>query len=111
MIFLREEISLSRKQRICSGERFVGADVEPIAGDYPRVDGVLGVEPLDEAAGLVGVVAFFYIAADFGQHRARVIIERDADEGACGGAGFFFKTDEPIGSVHGDDSVFFSFFQ
>ena len=111
MIFLREEISLSRKQRVGSGERFVRADVEPIAGDYPRVDGVLGVEPLDEAAGLVGVVAFFYVAADFGQHRSRVIIEGDADESALGFIRFFFKTDEPAGFVHGNDAVFFGFFQ
>ena len=111
MIFFREEISLSRKQRVGSGECFVGADVEPIAGGGPGVHGLLGVEPLDEAAGLVGVVAFFYIAADFGQHRARVIIERDADESTLGGVGFFFKTSEPAGIVHGDDSVFFGFFQ
>ena len=111
MIFLREEISLSRKQRVGSGERFVRADVEPIAGGGPGVHGLLGVEPLDEAAGLVGVVALYYIAADFGQHRARVIIERDADEGACGGVGFFFKTDEPTDIVHGDNSVFFGFIQ
>ena len=111
MIFFREEISLSRKQRVGSGERFVGTDVQPIAGDYPRVDGLLGVEPLDEAAGLVGVVAFFYIAADVGQHRARVIIEGDADESTFGGVGFFFKTNEPTNIVHGDDSVFFGFFQ
>ena len=111
MIFFREEISLSRKQRVGSGERFVGTDVQPIAGDYPRVDGLLGVEPLDEAAGLVGVVVFFYIASDFGKDGVGVIIERDADEGAFGGIGFFFKTNELTDIVHGGDSVFFGFFQ
>ena len=111
MIFLRKEISLSRKQRVGSGKRFVGTYVEPIAGDHPRVDGLLGVKPLDESAWLVRVVAFFYIAADVGQHRAWVIIERDADKSTFRGVGFFFKTGESAGIVHGDDPVFFGFFQ
>ena len=111
MIFLRKQISLSRKQRVGSGKRFVGTYVEPIAWDHPRVDGLLAVKPLDEPAGLVGIVTFFYIAADGGQHRAWVIIEGDADESTLGGVGFFFKTGESAGIVHGDDPVFFGFFQ
>ena len=89
----------------------MGTYVEPIAGDHPRVDGLLGVKPLDESAWLVRVVAFFYIAADVGQHRAWVIIEGDADESTFGGIGFFFKTNELTGIVHGDNAVFFSFFR
>ena len=37
-------------------ERFFGPDVVPEAGDFPGIDRGARVEPLDEAAGLVGLL-------------------------------------------------------
>ena len=88
--------------------------ITPPAVSRPRESGATSrsrMSVVAESAWLVRVVAFFYIAADVGQHRAWVIIERDADKSTFRGVGFFFKTGESAGIVHGDDPVFFGFFQ
>ena len=52
----------------------MGSDVEPLAGNRPSVDRLLRIQPLNEATGLVGVVAFGKVAVNFRQHSPWVII-------------------------------------
>ena len=87
-------------------EGFLGPDVIPDAGDIPGEDGLAWVEPLDEATGLVGVVAFGDILLDEGEGPAWVEVEGDADEGGDGLGRFLHETDDASGGVDIDDSVF-----
>ena len=50
-------------------ERFLGSNIVPEAGDFPRINGDAGVEPLDEAPGLVRVVALGNVLLDERQRR------------------------------------------
>ena len=92
-------------------EAFFGADVEPDAWDAPGIDGGAGVEPLDETAGLVGVVAFGDVLADEGKGGLGIIVEGDAGQGAGWVLGFFFEEGDFAGGVEGNGVVFFDFFE
>src|ERR1017187_8196447 len=63
-------------------EAFLGADVIPEAGHLPGIDGQPLVEPLNEPAGLVRVVALGYVLFDQRQRGLGIEIKRDAGQGA-----------------------------
>ena len=70
----------------------------PEAGDLPGVKWDAGVEPLDEAAGLVGIVFLGDVLVDEGQGGFGIIIEGDAGEGGRWAVlGFSFKEGDAAG--------------
>ena len=60
------------KQGVGGFQCFLGTNIQPIAGDGPGVHGFLWIQPLDEPAGLVRIVAFSDVAANLCQRGARV---------------------------------------
>jgi hypothetical protein len=88
-------------------ECFLGTDVVPEAGNLPGVDGGAGVEPLDEAPGLVGVVSLGHILMDHGEDCLGVIIESDAGEGAGRVFRLFLEENNAALLVEGDGVIFF----
>lgn len=106
-----EGLLFLRKDPVGFLQRFLGADVVPEAGDGPGVDGSTGVKPLDEAAGLVGVVAFFDVLFDEGQRFFGIVVEGNAGQGAGGDFGFFFEVGDFAGGVDADGVVFFDLFE
>src|SRR4051812_42288871 len=63
-------------------QRLAGADVVPHAGNGPGVHRHFRVEPLDQAARLVGVVAFGDVLADYWDGGLWVIVESDSCKSA-----------------------------
>src|SRR5437016_2809175 len=62
-------------------ERLPGTDIVPEPWHPPGVERCAGVEPLDEAARLVGVVAFGDVLPDERDGRFRIIIKADPGQG------------------------------
>src|SRR5581483_629784 len=92
-------------------ESFLRPDVEPEARDFPGVKWHAGIKPLDEPAGLVGVVAFGNILMDQRQNGLGIIIERDAGESAGGVLRPFLEEGYSSVLINGDGVVFFYFFE
>src|SRR4051812_16688248 len=98
-------LSPGREGAIGLGERLRRADVVPLAGDTPGVDGRPRIEPLDEPAGLVGVVPGIEVLAHEPERRARVEVERDPGQRAPWLLRLLLEERQPILAVELDRVV------
>src|SRR5579872_4851449 len=71
-------------------QTFLLANVKPDSGDAPSVNGRARIEPLNQPARLVGVVAFGDVFLNQRKRRLGVKIKRDASDGAGRVLGLFF---------------------
>src|SRR2546423_6468467 len=74
----RRELSEPREDLVRFFERLLAADVEPGAFDLKCFHGLALVEPLNESAGLVGIISGGDVGRKHRHDLARKIIERDS---------------------------------
>src|SRR3954465_9335185 len=99
-------------RRLCENaigffEGLPGADVVPHAGNCPRIHRHFRIEPLDQPAGLVGVVAFADVLTDKWHGGPGIVVESDACESAGRLLRFLLKKGNTSRSVDVDGVVFF----
>src|ERR1035438_2656881 len=104
------EISFFRELRedlIGLFEGFLRADVEPESGYAPGINSCARIQPLHEAAGLVGIVALGDVLLDERDRALRIKIQRNAGERARGVLRFLLEEGDAAGGVGGNGIVFF----
>src|SRR5438045_8211541 len=99
--------SSARENSIGFFERFLRSNVVPNAWHSPGLNGDLCVEPLNETAGLVWVVAFGDILLDQRKGRLGVRVKRNSDEGAGRFFWFLFEESDAACAIEGNGIVFF----
>src|SRR5262249_12647776 len=90
---------------------FLRANIEPKTRHFPSVNSFTRIKPLDQAAGLVGIIAFGNVLLDLRYCRFRVKIKRDARQ--CAGWILRFlleKSDTPV-AIQANGIVFFDLLQ
>src|SRR5664280_3700100 len=92
-------------------QRFLRADVEPGARHAPGMDPGARVEPLHEAAGLVGIVALGEVLLDERDGALGIKVKRDADERARRVLWLFLEGGDAAGGIGGNGTVFFYLFE
>src|ERR1041385_3433433 len=87
------------------------ADIRPDAGHLPYVKRHARIEPLDQAARLIGIVTALDVLMNQRQHPLRIVIKRDASERALWLFRLLFEIGDAIVFVDVDRVVLLDLFQ
>src|SRR2546425_12294898 len=104
---MRSDRLTPRKNPVRFLQRLLRPDVVPVAGDGPRIDGQSRIEPLNQPARLVRIVALRDVLLDQWRHASWIKIERDADQSAGRLFWLFFKPSNSAFSIEINHAVLF----